>query len=446
MALNSKPLRPKPVNTAYASTDFSTLATEFQESIIDLQSGKDTDGERFLAAATAFNAGVARLIRKNPRAANDNKPYPGVISSGDFVRGFVPPDYHLDGVFQSRFFYSLTGTTGTGKTAVLLLLAAATAMGFSVGGRDVKKGRVIYMAGENPDDVQMRWIAYGHHLGFDPEDIDVHFVKGTTDVAETLDLIRTDLIALGGADLVIVDTSAAFFFGADENSNTEAGRHARTLRTLTTLPGEPAVIVAAHPTKNASADALLPRGGGAFIAEVDGNLTLSKSDGLVKLHWQGKHRGADFDPVIFRLEGVTAPMLVDTRGRLVPTVLARDMSRGEVVAVAASARRDEDDVLLHLDRDANASLSSIAEDLGWRSEDGSVHKDRARRATDKLKRDKLVVYEARKWKITAGGYDALIGIKADRHREAQAASFAIRASENIVRKSNFRPHEMDDGD
>eukprot|EP00913_Durusdinium_trenchii_P021272 g19985.t1 len=416
-------------------------------------SGRSEDyAEMLTAAATRLEAGIQEHVDKRVQyrlrftePANDNKPYPGIISSGDFVRGFVPPDYHLDGVFQSRFFYSLTGTTGTGKTAVLLLLAAATAIGFNIGGREVKKGRVVYMAGENPDDVQMRWIAYGHHLGFDPADVDVHFLKGTTDVAETIELIRADVEKLGGSDLVIVDTSAAFFFGADENSNTDAGRHARSLRTLTTLPGEPAVLVATHPTKNAAADALLPRGGGAFIAEVDGNLTLSKSDGLVKLHWQGKHRGPDFEPVMFRLDGVTAPSLVDKRGRLVPTVLAKDMSKGEVVAVAATARRDEDDVLLQIDRDANASLSSIADELGWRSADGSAHKDRVRRATDKLRRDKLVTYEARKWKITPSGLDALVDIKADRHREQQAAQFASRAAgKTAVRVHHNDPHDDED--
>jgi len=381
---------------------------------------------------------------KGLEAANDNKRYPGIITSAEFVRGFVPPDYHLDGVFQSRFFYSMTGMTGTGKTAVLLLLAAATARGFTIGGREVKKGRVIYMAGENPDDVQMRWIAYGHHLGFDPADVDVHFVKGTTDVAETIDLIRADVERIGGADLIVVDTSAAFFFGADENSNTDAGRHARNLRQLTTVTGEPAVLVATHPTKNAQNDNLLPRGGGAFVAEVDGNLTLSKADGLIKLHWQGKHRGPDFEPVMFKLDCVTAPSLVDKRGRFVPTVLARDMSRGEVVAAAASARRDEDDVLLQLEVNPSASLSGMAEGIGWVAEDGSAHKDRARRAADKLKGQKLIVNEGRKWKITAAGYDALTTVKAERHRLSQVAEFTARQSAKIVRTPSYSPHEVDD--
>lgn len=416
--------------------ELSDLVMEFQGALIDLErgGGEKVDYAAGIAtAATRLEAGIQDHVERRvayrlrfTEPANDNKQYPGIISSAAFVKDFVPPDYALDGVFQSRFFYSLTGTTGTGKTAVLLLLAAATALGMPVGGRDVKPGRVVYLAGENPDDVQMRWIAAGHHLGFDPDTIDVHFLKGATDVAETIELIRKDVEALGGASLVIVDTSAAFFFGDDENSNTDAGRHARNLRQLTTLPGEPAVLVATHPTKNASSDSLLPRGGGAFIAEVDGNLTLTKSDGLVKLHWQGKHRGPDFDPVVFKLEPVTAPALVDGRGRLVPTVLARDMSEKEVGAVKRQAFSDMDAVLLEFDRDPTQSTRDIAERLGWRNKDGEPDRRRAQTAADKAKAQKLLKFEARKWKLTEAGQEAVVDAKARRHAEQQSAEFAER--------------------
>ena len=77
-----------------------------------------------------------------------------VKSSAEFVRGFVPPDYAIDGLVQRRFLYSLTAPTGHGKTAIALLFAASKALGRSVGNRDVDPGRVLYLAGENPDDVR----------------------------------------------------------------------------------------------------------------------------------------------------------------------------------------------------------------------------------------------------------------------------------------------------
>lgn len=136
---------------------------------------------------------------------------------------------------------------------------------------------------------------------------------------------------------------------------------------------------------------------------------------------------------------------MDSKGRPIPTVMAQALSTGEVRKLAATSRRDEDDVLLQIDRDAKISLSSIADNLGWRREDGSIHKDRARRATDKLKRDKLVTYEGRKWKITPAGFDALTDIRAERHREEQTAQFATRAAEKAaVRTAKYGAHDQDD--
>jgi RecA-family ATPase len=187
------------------------------------------------------------------KPANDNKKppsWPGIISSGDLIASFTPPDYHVNGILQAGFLYSLTASTGTGKTAILLKVAALTALGKPLGEREVRKGRVVYLAGENPADVTMRWIAEAYHTGFDGSLIDVHFVPGTFDIAGLFNEVSAATEKIGGANLVIVDTSAAYFLGADENANAEMGKHARALRTLTTLPGSPCVNRRAKLTPN----------------------------------------------------------------------------------------------------------------------------------------------------------------------------------------------------
>ncbi|UGX87104.1 AAA family ATPase [Phyllobacterium meliloti] len=368
------------------------------------------------------------------QAANDNTPsqakkpsYPGITSSGDLVRGFVPPDYFLDGVAQTGFLYSTTAMTGTGKTAVLLLLIAHAALGKPLAGLEVKQGRGLYFAGENPDDVTMRWIAMAHHMDFNPDNIDVHFIKGAFSIPQMFERIRKDVEKLGGVDMIVIDTSAAYFQGQDENSNTELGKHARELRELTTLKGAPVVFVAAHPVKNAEASNLLPRGGGAFLNEVDGNLVLMKGDTCVKLHWHGKHRGVDFDPIMFALKTVTAPALRDSKGRDVPTVMAAALSKGEVRDRASTARRDEDAILLLIDKDGTMSMKGMADELQWRDENGDVHRRRATAAAEKLKRAKLVEYSDRnKWTITTKGYAELVDVKAQRFSEESAAKMMAK--------------------
>lgn len=402
-----------------ARTDFARLWGKFGQ-------------EQTPVATSAIAALTApKPKREPPVPANDNrkpekKRFPGVQSSGDFVRDFVPPDYHIDGIAQAAFFYSLTGMTGAGKTAVLLLIAYCTALGKRLGDRDVRKGKVIYSAGENPVDVQMRWIAMAAELGFDPENIDVHFIAGTYNIPESIGEIKKAAAAMGGVDLIIIDTIAAFFQGDDENSNVQNGKHARDMRALTELPGAPCVFTAAHPVKNAGADNLLPRGGGAFLNEVDGNLTLAKAPGGARMHWQGKHRGPEFEPIVFELQTVTAPGLQDSRGRDIPTVMARSLTFSDARANAATARRDEDFVLLEIRRDGKQSLKSMAESLGW-SKDGEPDKRRVSYAADKLKRDKLVTYGRNGWKLSKPGEEAATEAAADRHSAEAIETFVAKA-------------------
>ena len=126
--------------------------------------------------------------------------------------------------------------------------------------------------------------------------------------------------------MIVVDTSAAYYEGDDENNNVQAGEHARRLRRLVRFNGGPTVLVCCHPVKNAGGDNLLPRGGGAFLNEVDGNLTSKRDDTLVELHWAGKFRGPDFAPMTFQLRSVTHERLKDSKGRPIPTVLCEPIS------------------------------------------------------------------------------------------------------------------------
>jgi hypothetical protein len=332
-------------------------------------------------------------------------------SSAEFVAGFTPPDYLIDGLLQRRFLYSLTAATGTGKTAIALLLAAHVSQGLKIGELEVTKGRVLYFAGENPDDIRMRWLAVTQQLGLTPEDVDnVHFVPGVFKFSEIGQRIR-DEMAEQELSLVIVDTSAAYFETDDENSNTQMGAHARRLRQLVQLEGGPTVLVCCHPTKNAAADSLLPRGGGAFLAEVDGNLTAKKDDSAVELHMQGKFRGPDFAPISFLLKTVTHERLKDKKGRPIPTVIAQVLSEDGLRDLAARNRDEEDRVLLSIDNSPHQSSRGRAEEFGWRLRTGKVNHMRVVRAERELERQKLISRVRDGWEITDRGKRELKRLK-----------------------------------
>jgi len=224
----------------------------------------------------------------------------------DFCREYVPLAYSIEPLLRTSSLYSLTARTGHGKTAFLIAAALALATGRpDILSIDVARGRVAFLTFENPDDVRMRFMIAAYLLNIDLDEISHGIV--ILDIRIKPEEVLTKIKILADADpftLVIIDTFAAFFDGNDTNDATQGGEFMRRLRPLTKIGGLPTVVVAAHPIKNAAEDNLLPYGSGAILNEVDGNLTLWKqpATGFVSLHWQGKLRGIDFEPVMFRFE------------------------------------------------------------------------------------------------------------------------------------------------
>src|SRR4029077_14731110 len=142
-------------------------------------------------------------------------------------------------------------------------------------------------------------------------------------------------------------TSAAYFLGDEEMSNTQMATHARMLRKLTTLPGHPCTLALCHPIKHAlDATQLLPRGGGAYLAEMDGNLTLWRQDELAILDHSGKFRGPGFQPITFRLERIEhAKGLTDAKGRSISTVRAVAITNIEEDKANDDVRVKEDQLM-----------------------------------------------------------------------------------------------------
>lgn len=327
-----------------------------------------------------------------------------IQTAGEFVGDFQSPDYTLDGVLQRGYLYSLTGRTGDGKTAVALCIALCVACGIACGGKEVERGRVIFLAGENADDVRARFIAAAEALNVRASAIEIHFVSGVVSLSSEADRIAKDVERIGGAALVIVDTAAAFFEGDEENSNVELGQYARRLRGLCDLQGRPTVIVNAHPTKSANRSNLVPRGGGSFLAEVDGNLTVWSDDNeTTEMHWAGKFRGPGFEPMAFKLERRTSDRLRDSKGRHVPTVIATPLDETALATIGRRVRSDEDAILDMLLNHPSAGFADWCRRLGWQSESGSPHKSKIARIVERFADDGLVKKVRDRWTLTSSG-------------------------------------------
>ena len=352
-----------------------------------------------------FEEGAAMAARPEGfEATTSHTGGPLLQDSAAFCAARTPADYLIDGSVRDGWLYTLTALTGHGKSAVALAIAYAIATGGYLGSREVKQGNVLFLAGENPDDIRERWIAICEINGDEPDSLPVTFMPGVWDLKGSLTSLR-ERFADKPLRLVVVDTLAAFFSGDNENDNAQQQAFATdVLRPLTELPGRPAVLVPAHPTKGAGKDSLTPKGGSSLLNAIDGNMSAWQSDGVVTVHWQGKFRGAPWKPWHFELSEYQTDLLRDSKGRHMPTVTARAMLDSEISKATEQAEKVENQVLKLLND--GLSVRDIAKDV---VADGSrgVSKSRVDRVIHRLAEMRWITKMGRKWKLTPQGAAAL---------------------------------------
>ncbi len=322
----------------------------------------------------------------------------------DFLAEYEPLEYALEPIVRTGSLYTLTAKTGAGKTAWLISVALAVTTGRrDILGLEVEQGRVALLTFENPDDVRMRLKVSSWFLNIDVRSIldrlliiDVK-LKPEEALAELEVAARENPIRL-----VLVDTLAAFFDGDNINDNVQGGGFMRRLRPITRLPGRPAVVVAAHPVKNAPAENLAPYGGGAILNEVDGNLTLwRRSDGpagIVELHWQGKLRGLEFEPFQFRFEITSSPEVLDAKGREVslPTMIPVTVTQADAEAQVQAETNIALALLKAMQAEPKATQRRWAEMIGRSPSviNGKIQK---------LRSEKLIEEVLGTWSVTQKG-------------------------------------------
>lgn len=268
-------------------------------------------GEPIEPGGSAWRNGHAAPAQEPPSFVRKVK------KAGDFIAEYYPISYTIDGVLPSAMMYGLTGKRGTGKTAIMLTTALALIMGRSdILGPDVEKGRVAYIALENPTDIRMKLAvnAFVHCATTDILNDGMVVIDGRLPPEEIFQQLKVVAEEDGPFQCIFYDTFQAGFSGSEFNNNAEVLAFTQKLRLLTTLPGSPSVIIAFHPTKSAGEEELVPYGGGAIMNELDGNFTLWAENGQIKLGWN-KVRGPEFEPRYFQIKQISSPEILDNKGR-----------------------------------------------------------------------------------------------------------------------------------
>jgi hypothetical protein len=152
-----------------------------------------------------------------------------------------------------------------------------------------------------------------------------------------------------------------------------------------------------------------------------GNTPTARDDKIATLHWAGKIRGPEFEPIQFQLETVKVDRIRDHKGRLMPSVVATHITDATSEALEAHSRLDED-MILQAVADGAHSVTKIAQQCGWYSrETHEPAKSRVHRGMRELKKAKLVEVTTRRTTITPKGRKALKEAKDETGGESHGA-------------------------
>jgi AAA domain len=339
-----------------------------------------------------------------PNGKDEPPPNPArILRGGDFMAAYRPISYTIEDILPSGYLYGLTARRGGGKTALLTAIKLGVETGNEkVLGCEVTRGRVAYVSKENPDDFRMKLVVNCYYYGLDHAFANQwsRILDGRADTPEAIcEALKRDAGENGPFQLICYDTFQAGFAacgGEEFNNNAEVLKFILRLRPLAETIGKPSVLIAFHPTKNATEDELFPYGGGAIMNEIDGNLTLwSPAPYQIKLHFN-RVRGPEFEPKYFHIEKMSAPQIVDIKGReiLLPVLLPTTLENVE------SRKRQEED-------SAGALLRAMAVDPGgsqgdWATATG-VGKGTVNRTLKTLEKEGFVSQALGKWQISRKG-------------------------------------------
>lgn len=156
--------------------------------------------------------------------------YPVSVAFADELPDqYDPPDELIEGVLTSGDGSILYGDSNSGKTFLVIDMAAAVARGVAWMGRRTEPGLVVYLAAESPASVRGRLQAYQKHHGckvpnFAIVQSTIDLFSDDTDTNRVISLVQQLERQRGQkVRLIVGDTLARLSAGANENAGQDMG-------------------------------------------------------------------------------------------------------------------------------------------------------------------------------------------------------------------------------
>jgi hypothetical protein len=208
------------------------------------------------------------------------------------------------------------GKPGAGKTFWLLDACWCWAGALPWYGRTAKRRlRIVYVVAEGQNGFRQRIRALARHNNVEPDSVPILVISDEPNLNDDADgnIIAKQIEAVGGADIIVIDTLAAVSPGADENSGEAMGAVLKRCKSIATHC-RAAVLVVHHPGKDESRG---PRGWSGISGNVDLILEVSRSGEKRMVEVKKSRDGEDGERFGFSL---------------VPIVLALDEDGDEITS------------------------------------------------------------------------------------------------------------------
>lgn len=195
------------------------------------------------------------------------------------------------------------GAPSAGKSFVAIDIAGAVARGIEWYGRRVKQTRVLYIAAEGSGGVPLRLRAYCKQHGIAPHELGIAVVEGAPNLMhkdDVQEIVKT-ISAVGGVELVFIDTLAQTTAGANENAGEDMSVALGNAKVVAKVTGATVVLVH-HSGKDASKGARGWSGiKGAAAAQLE---IIRHEDGQREILIEKMKDGRDGDRLGFKLQPV----------------------------------------------------------------------------------------------------------------------------------------------
>ena len=269
----------------------------------------------------------------------------------------------IAGVLPQAAMATFVGPSGIGKSAAMLSVAAAVAMGKPWMGRETDGGPVIYLLGEGGRGISKRLDAASAGFYKGKPIRDLHVIRRPIDMSDTageVEELRAIVAEIDPA-LIVWDTLIRYAGGANENDASAISVVLSNMEWVARA-GTRTTGVAVHHTGHEGTRA---RGSSAIYANVDAELTLSGEPSALKLTATKMKDGADGLIGEFRLK----------ESPLYESIVFEGIAPGQGKPSGAQAARVEE-ALAHFARaygETGATRSELRDDLvRWMSVDRST--------------------------------------------------------------------------